>query len=303
MMNPFVRMSLTLASLSVSACSTLSFGVVNLPAHFSASRRTADIAFGSAPWQRLDVYQPARLSATAAVPVIVFWYGGGWTQGSKDNYRFVGDALAGLGYVAVLPRYRLYPQVRFPQFLQDGAQAVAWIERHVRELGGDPHRIVLMGHSAGAWQAAMLAINQRYLQQEGADPSDVVGLIGLSGPYELRPNSATLDAIFSAPYAPHDWQVLPYVSAASPPALLIQGGADSVVAPSNTERLAEALRARSVPVQVRIYPNRHHADTVAALSRLLRWRAPTLQDIAEFMRSLSGRSARAADMIRTRAQR
>ena len=242
--------------------------------------------FGPQSWQRLDVYRPAHAAADA--PVIVFWYGGSWTQGSKESYRFVGAALADLGYVVVLPDYRLYPQVRFPGFLTDAADAVAWVERHAADYGGDPQRIVLMGHSAGAHMAAMLAMNDIYLRQAGADPKDIRALIGLSGPYELTPNDATLNAIFAAPYTPQDWQVLPYVSSGAPVSLLIHGAADEVVWPRNSERLAAALRAAGVPVVLKIYPDRGHAATVAALSWVLRWRSPTLADIREFMQTLPG---------------
>jgi acetyl esterase/lipase len=273
-------------TLLLTACSSLSFGIANLPAHFARSHREAGVSFGPAGWQKLDVYRPAH--AATPVPVIVFWYGGSWTQGTRADYRFVGAALAGLGYVVVIPDYRLYPQVRFPTFLDDAAQAVAWVERQAANYGGDPHRIVLLGHSAGAHMAAMLALNPVYLRGAGADPGDIRGLIGLSGPYELTPNDATLNAIFAAPYTPYDWQVLPYVSAAAPPALLIHGGADEVVWPRNSEQLAAALRARGVPVTLKIYPGRGHAATVAALSWVLRWRSPTLKDIGAFMQTLPG---------------
>jgi acetyl esterase/lipase len=273
-------------TLLLSACSTLSFGVANLPARFARSHRDGDVRFGPQGWQKLDVYRPAH--AAAPVPVIVFWYGGSWIEGNKEDYRFVGAALAGLGYVAVLPEYRLYPQVRFPQFLGDAAAAVAWVEGHAADYGGDPHRIVLMGHSAGAHMAAMLAMNDAYLREAGADPGDIRALIGLSGPYQLTPNDATLEAIFAAPYTPRDWQVLPFVSARAPASLLIHGAADEVVWPRNSEQLAAALRADGVPVVLKIYPGRAHAATVAALSWVLRWRSPTLADIGDFMRTLPG---------------
>lgn len=186
--------------LLLAACSAVSFGIANFPARFSPAQRTADVPFGPARWQRADVYQPAH--ATGPVPVIVFWYGGGWTEGNKEEYRFVGTALASLGFVAVLPDYRVYPDVKFPTFLDDAAAAVAWVQSHAGRFGGDPHRIVLMGHSAGAHMAAMLAINHEYLRRAGVDTHDIVGLIGLSGPYELAPNTPTLNAIFAAPYTP-----------------------------------------------------------------------------------------------------
>jgi acetyl esterase/lipase len=279
------RCWLLMSSLMLSACTALSFGVANLPSYLSRTQRTGGVAFGEDARQRLDIYRPAT-SDVAARPVIVFWYGGGWTGGARQDYRFVGVALAQLGYLAVLPDYRLYPQVRFPQFLDDGAQAVAWVQRHAADYGGDPQRIVLMGHSAGAYMAAMLALNRRYLTQAGADPQRIVGLIGLSGPYGLTPNTATLHEIFRVPYTPRDWQVLPYVSGQAPPALLLHGRSDTLVWPSNTEQLAAALRTAGVPVDTMIYDNRGHVDMLAALSVPARARAPVLRQIADFMRAL-----------------
>jgi len=276
---------LSLLMLLLSACSAASFGIANFPARFAHSGRTANVPFGPAPWQRADVYQPRP--TTALVPVIVFWYGGAWTEGNKEEYRFVGAALASLGFVAVLPNYRVYPEVKFPVFLDDAAAAVAWVQSHAAQFGGDPHRIVLMGHSAGAHMAAMLAINHEYLQRAGVDTRNIVGLIGLSGPYELDPNTPSLHAIFAAPYTPHDWQVLPYVGADAPPTLLIHGGSDRLVWVSNTLHLADALRQKSVPVRVVIYPHRGHGSTVAALSWVARFRSPTLADIGGFMHTLN----------------
>jgi acetyl esterase/lipase len=276
---------LSFSALLLSACSDVSFGVANFPARFSGSQRHADVAFGPSTWQRADVYQPRKTSGP--VPVIVFWYGGGWTEGDKDEYRFVGAALAGLGYVAVVPDYRLYPEAKFPVFLDDAAAAVAWVQTHAAQFGGDPHRIVLMGHSAGAHMAAMLALNSTYLRRAGVDTHNVVGLIGLSGPYELAPNTPVLNTIFAAPYTPHDWQVLPYVTPEAPPALLIHGGADQFVWVSNSVHLADALRASRVPVELAIYPDRGHAATVAALTWILRFRSPTLRDVDRFMHTLN----------------
>ena len=280
------RVALLAASVLLSACTTLALTVANVPAVFAPVRRSANVAFGPGGRDRLDIYQPTRQSA-APLPVIIFWYGGGWVDGGKGFYRFVGTTLAQLGYVTILPDYRFYPEVRFPAFMDDAARAVLWVQQHAGEYGADPHRIVLMGHSAGAHMAAMLAVNPRYLLQAGANPRDIIGLIGLSGPYDLKPNTPILNTIFSAPYTSHDWQVLPYVTSQAPPALLIHGGADTLVSPSNTIDMAAALRARGDHVEMRIYPGKSHADTVAALSVPARRRAPVLQEIAEFMQQLA----------------
>jgi acetyl esterase/lipase len=289
----FSRLWLPMATLALPACTALSFRLANLPTYLSRAQRTAGIAFGADARQRLDVYQPPPSTAPAR-PVIVFWYGGGWNSGSRADYRFVGVALAQLGYLTVLPDYRLYPQARFPQFLDDAAQAVAWVQRHAAEFGGDAQRIVLMGHSAGAHMAAMLALNRGYLQQAGAAADRIVGLIGLSGPYDLTPNTAILNEVFHAPFTPQDWQVLPYVSARAPPALLPHGRRDMLVKATATEKLAAALRSQGVRVESRIYEARGHADTLAALSLPARSRAPVLQDIAIFLASLEAGGPAAA---------
>ena len=269
----------------LSGCSSLSFAVVNLPTHFAEVRRDTDLAFGPEARQRLDVYRPPA-SSPGSHPVIVFCYGGTWTSGSREHYRFVGTTLAKHGYVVVIPDYRLYPAVRFPAFVEDFALAVAWTQRHIDQYGGDSHRIVLMGHSAGAQMAALVALDPQYLVKAGADPTRIAGLIGLSGPYELTPNSTVLNTIFAAPYGPQDWQPIRHVSPRAPPTLLIHGSHDRIVWLSNSQHMASALRAAGASVQLHVYPGRGHATTVGALSWVLRARAPTLQDIDAFMRQL-----------------
>jgi acetyl esterase/lipase len=219
----------------------------------------------------------------------VFWYGGAWIDGSKNDYRFVGTALAELGYVTVLPDYRLYPEVQFPAFIEDGAQAVKWVREHAGEYGGDPSRIVLAGHSAGAHLAALLALNRRYLRSAGVDMSAIVGLVGLSGPYDLDPSGPDLAPIFPLPATAADWQVLPHVTAGSPPALLLYGDQDDVVPRHAIDNLEAALRSVGGEVETRIYPNVDHRDTLAALSVPARARAPVLPDIAAFLARLSAR--------------
>jgi acetyl esterase/lipase len=137
--------------------------------------------YGPLARQGVDVYTPKQ-AAEQPRAVVIFFYGGGWQTGSKGEYRFAGEALAAQGFVAVVPDYRVYPEVRFPLFLEDGAGAVRWVHDHIQEFGGDPQRVFLMGHSAGAHIAAMLALDPRYLAAQGLAPKDLRGFIGVAGP-------------------------------------------------------------------------------------------------------------------------
>jgi acetyl esterase/lipase len=251
-----------------------------VPALFGDFERRADIAYGSLDRQRLDVYLPR---GTAAKPVIVFWYGGGWERGDKSNYRFVGATLAKAGYVAVLPDYRLFPQARFPAFIDDGAAALAWVATHARELGGDPARIYVAGHSAGAHIAAMLAYDAERLGRVGLAPGTVRGFIGLAGPYALNPRDATLHAIFSAPYTRAEWQPVQRARAGAPPALLIHGAADSVVDVEHARLMAGRLESLAVPVTLRVFAGRNHRDPVAAFAVPARDKLPVLEEIRHFV--------------------
>ena len=162
------------AQLLLAGCSPLSILNATLPS--DTYRATPDIAYGVNARQRLDVYRPAK--APRAAPVVVFFYGGNWNRGQRGDYLFVGEALASKGFVAVVPDYRLYPEVRYPDFLDDSAQAVQWTMKHIAQSGGDPEQIFVMGHSAGAYNAAMLALNSAYLRAAGADRSGCADLSG-----------------------------------------------------------------------------------------------------------------------------
>ena len=268
------------AALLVVSCGGLAFTAANVPAFFGKFERRANLAYGALDRQHLDVYVP---DGAAARPIIVFWYGGAWEHGDKSNYRFVGAKLAEAGYVAVLPDYRLYPEVRFPAFIDDGAAALAWVAAHAREIGGDPARIYVAGHSAGAHLAAMLAYDGARLERAGLAPDTIRGFIGLSGPYALTPNDATLNTIFAAPFTPVDWQPVQLARAAAPPALLIHGEADTVVDVEHARRMARQLELLGVPVTLHTYPERGHRDPVAAFAAAAPDKLPVLDDIRRFV--------------------
>ena len=263
----------------IANCSRMAYAVMNVPAHLGSYERHADIRYGDLPRQSLDVYVPVGAFNR---PTVVFWYGGMWTKGSKEQYRFVGAALANSGYVAILPDYRLFPSVRFPEFVEDGALAVKWAREHASELGGDPRSIFIMGHSAGAHLASMLALDERYLKKVGGDPSWIRGWIAISAPYELTMRVPVLHSIFGA-RALAEWQPIQLVSSRTPPALLVHGLEDNMVHPQDAVDFDAKLRAAGVPVECRLYRDVGHVEAIASLSLPLRASADTLADVRGFI--------------------
>ncbi|RLU06070.1 esterase [Pseudomonas prosekii] len=247
--------------------------------------KTEGIAYGSDPRQKLDVYRPKQHVANA--PVVVFFYGGSWNSGSRSDYSFVGEALASRGIVVVLADYRLYPQVRYPLFLDDSASAVAWAHAHIGEFSGDPKRLFVMGHSSGAYNAAMLALEPKLLGAQGMSPKDLSGWIGLAGPYDFLPiENPQVRPVFFWPNSPPQSQPINLVRRGSPPALLMAATEDKLVDPTrNTAGLASKLRAAGVPVQDRYYSRTGHATLVATLSRPMRGLAPVLEEISVFVKT------------------
>lgn len=239
------------------------------------------IAYAEHSRHRLDVCRPA---AAVAAPVVVFFYGGAWRSGNKGLYRYVAKALARRGYVAVVPDYRIFPQARYPDFLEDGAQVVRWAKDNVGRFGGDPDKIFLKGHSAGAHIAAMLSIDARWLNQVGLGPGrDIAGLIGISGPYDYLPlRDETLKVIFGGADR-QETQPIFHVTSGAPPSLLMTGGRDRLVEPGNATRLAERLVAAGNTATVKTYRRVGHYFIIAAVAPLLRLFVPVLRDIDAFI--------------------
>jgi acetyl esterase/lipase len=220
--------------------------------------------------------------------VVVFFYGGAWRSGNKEMYRYVARALARRGYVAVVPDYRIYPEVCYPDFIEDGARVVRWVKDNISRFGGDPEKVFLKGHSAGAHIAAMLAIDPRWLQQVGLEPGrDIAGLIGIAGPYDFLPlRDEILQVIFGGADRP-ETQPIFHVSPGAPPALLMTGSDDHVVEPGNSTRLAARLRAAGNVATVRTYERVGHFIIIAALAPLMRFLVPVLRDVDTFIRSVN----------------
>lgn len=258
--------------------------------NFLAPRRGwsahTDLAYGRGPRRMLDVYRP---EAGEAAPVVVFFYGGSWQSGERSLYRFVGASLAARGIVAVIPDYTVFPGARYPVFLEDASQAVRFVRDHAGTWGGDPRRLVLMGHSAGAYIGAMLAFDRRWLVQVGMDAGrDLAGMVGLAGPYDFLPIvDPVLQEIFGGPDR-IETQPIRYVTAEAPPALLIAPQRDRIVSPGNTKRLAAQIRAFGSKVEERLYPRVGHLSVLGALARPLRFLAPVIDDVTEFVTSAKG---------------
>ncbi|OBS32592.1 alpha/beta hydrolase [Pseudomonas syringae] len=243
-----------------------------------------NLAYGPDPRNTLDVYTPKAKPAKA--PVVVFFYGGSWNSGSKANYAFVGEALAARGMVVLIADYRLYPQVRYPSFLEDSAKALAWAHKHANTYGGDPSRLYVMGHSAGAYNAAMLALDPRWLAREGLSPSILSGWIGLAGPYDFLPiENPDVKPVFFFPNSPPDSQPINHVTSSAPPALLMASNTDSLVNPKrNTGGLARSLREAGVPVRDLYFSRTNHGTLVGAFAKLLSGLAPVVDEVDMFVK-------------------
>jgi acetyl esterase/lipase len=290
---PMIRRLLAalLVAPTLTSCSPAGLlnGLDRVSAPGAPGRVASGVAFGADPRLKLDVYAPGgRPQAGARLPVVVFFYGGGWVAGERGDYAFAGRAFAGNGFVAVVPDYRLVPGVRFPTFVEDGALAVKWARDHAAEFGGDPKRITLAGHSAGAYIAAMLALDAHYLRDAGVDPKTVRAAALLAGPYDFTPftEQRGRDALGAWP-RPAETQPISFARADAPPLLLAAGTADEVVRPYNSERLAARLRSLGAPVELKLYRGQSHVDLVKALAVPFRRSNPALADSVAFLRARS----------------
>lgn len=276
-----------LAALSgafASACTPL--GLLNSVApRDQATTGPFGVAYGSDPRQRFDVYRPWG-SPPQPPPLLVFFYGGAWRSGNRADYGWLGQALASRGFLTVLPDHRLVPEVRYPAFVEDGAAAVAKAREMAESLGGDPDRVLLAGHSSGAYVAAMLALQAKWLRAAGAEPAAVKAFVGLSGPFDFFPFDvkSSIEAFGQAP-DPRATQPVNLDLAEAPPTLLLHGGRDQTVRQRNSEALAAALRSAGREVELKLYPALDHKDVVLALARPFRDKAPVLDDMTRFLQA------------------
>lgn len=274
---------LAAACLGLAACAPVT--VLNTLVSRDAYALTPSIAYGALPRQRLDAYRPTAAAPPGGYPVAVFFYGGSWNRGERADYKFVAAALASRGVLTLVADYRLYPAVRYPDFLEDSAQALAYGLREAGALGGNPKRVFVMGHSAGAYNAAMLAFDARWLRATGHEPTELAGFIGLAGPYDFLPiTNPDAQPVFFHPNYPPGTQVFEHVGIDAPRTFLGAARRDDLVDPQrNTMGLATRLASVGRPATVRLYDRVNHMTLAGAFAAPLRWLAPVLDDVVAFV--------------------
>jgi acetyl esterase/lipase len=246
-----------------------------------------EISYGPSARQALDVYEPTTAAPPGGRTVVMFLYGGSWRGGKRETYKFVGEALTSKGYVAVIADYRVYPEAVYPSFVEDGAAALKWTIENVQRYGGNKDRIVLMGHSAGAHIAALLALDPQFVQRAGLPANTIKGVVGLAGPYSFDPLQFRVTrAVFGHLKDPQVARPVIYANNPAPPMLLLHGGDDTTVGPHNSADLAAALRAAGNAVTAKVYDDEAHIGIILAMAAPFRSRAPTLADSATFIDGL-----------------
>lgn len=247
--------------------------------------------YGDGPRRSLDVWVPADACEGDRLPVLVFFHGGGWNSGTRTQYGFAGRALAQQGFVVAIPDYRLAPKAHWPDFLEDSAAAVAWVRRHAAELGGDPDRIALIGHSAGAYNAVMLALDPQWMRGAGSDAAAIRGVAGLAGPYDFLPfeKGGFADKAMGRVTPPERTQPIAFARGDAPPLWLASGEADAIVRPQGSRNLVDAITRAGGAAALRLYPGIGHIGIVMALAAPFRHRGPVLTDATDFLRGVTAR--------------
>ncbi len=248
--------------------------------------------YGPGPRNKLNIWAPTGTQKTDRLPVLVWLYGGGWYSGARDDYGFAGRAFARAGFIVVIPDYRIVPDGHWPDFLEDSAAAVAWTERNISNHGGDPARIALAGHSAGAYNAVMIALDPQWMKAAGSDAKVIRGVAALAGPFDFIPfeKGGRADVAMGDIRPLERTQPISFVRADAPPLWLGHGSADTVVRVRNSKNLAAAMARAGGSAQLRVYDDLNHNDLVMALTGPLQFRGPTvLPEITEFLRAATAR--------------
>jgi len=281
----FALLALSAATLPAAADNPVTiFSPFNIADAMDASvEKIPDIAYADGARKKLDMYRPERPGGLS--PVVMFIYGGSWRAGDKFEYEFVGRALAAAGFLTVIADYRLWPEVKYPDFLDDCAEAMRWIQDNIESYGGDPKRFFVAGHSAGAYNAVMLGLDGSFRRDYGVT-MPIRAIAGISGPYNFYPfeYDQVRDTFGAAPN-PEGTQPINLVTAEAPPIFLASGTSDPIVRKENSQALAERLRASGDWVTEKYYDGFGHLEPVIALGAMMRFRMPILQDMVDFFQT------------------
>ncbi len=274
--------------MTTAACSPIK--ILNALVPESAYKLESTVAYGKLARQKLDIYLPKNTlensAPSAKRKVVIFFYGGSWDSGARADYKFVGEALASHGFIVVIPDYRVYPDVLFPELMADPAIAARWVKDNIQLYQGDTNQVFLAGHSAGAHLAVMLAVNPEYLAKQSLKPTDFAGVIGLAGPYDFLPlKSERLKTIFGSDAEQPKSQPINFVDGKNPPMLLAVGKKDNTVWPRNTYNLARKIKKNNGQVQVITFENYGHIDMVAKLAKPLRGDGELLKGVVDFIQN------------------
>lgn len=279
-----------LGSCLLFGCASPSLFLANTLARFDNYTVIEDLSYGKGKLNTLDIYIPDHsLTPNSTLPVVIFFYGGCWggcTVFNKEHYRFVAQALTSNKFITVIGDYRRYPDALFPEIINDSKQIVEWVKTHISHYYGDPNRVFLMGHSAGAHLAAMLALNENYLAPKTYQ--GIKGFIGLAGPYDFLPFTAPYQQTIFGPVEKYPAsQPINFVNGNEPPLLLLQGVQDKTVLPKNAKNLYRKVKLKKGYTQLQLYKDMDHSDILAALAISIRDYKPVLNDIIEFLHYFS----------------
>lgn len=274
-----------LSAFVLSACSQASLAVVNAPTYFDSIKRIS-APYGEGAIHNLDIYIPDG-EARAVYPVVFFIHGGRWTDGNKEQYKFVGSRLAKEGFITVIPDYRKYPNVKFPEMIEDPAAALAWTVENIGRYGGDPKTIHVSGHSSGAHMGALLSVDVRYLAVHDLKPSVIKSFVGLAGPYDFTPREKDLIDMFGPPEKFDQMRVGSFINDATPPMFFLWGGQDKVVGMINIDNVLKASKKRGVDadIKVKVYDDLDHTGVISPFSWVYDDRDNLVSDVVDYMRA------------------
>ena len=284
-MRYFYRTLFLIILLHLAGCAHLGLGVINLKERSVANhKKIENLPYADKHWQKLDVYTPVS-NQTNLKPVIVFFYGGSWDSGKKEQYLFAASAFTQLGYVVVIPDYVKFPQGKFPQFIHDGAASIAWVKKHISEHGGNPDQVFIVGHSAGAHLGALLVTDAEYLSKHDLKPTDVSAFAGLAGPYNFTPKAPKIVRIFEPEENYPKMKIMNHIDGDEPPMLFAHGLKDSTVSVRNQQANIKVIQQIGGNYKEIVYPEASHVSILLRLSSFYRGGKKPSEDIHEFFQS------------------